>query len=240
MSRKRGRIVLVGVVNMSFDRSDFYEKELNFQVSCSYGPGRYDSSYEEAGRDYPFGFVRWTEQRNFEAILDNMAAGSLDVRPLISDRIKQADAGKAYDHLMDDSSKLALVLTYPAGPPPTGGVIESSPGKKVSRPARKVVAGVIGAGNFAKIVMLPALRGLGIQFKTVADINGVAGAHAARKFDFELVVQDYKAVLEDPEINTVFITTRHDLHAPMVIEALEAGKHVHVECSMGRNILPSG
>lgn len=229
MCRKRGRIVLVGVVDLSFDRADFYEKELTFQVSCSYGPGRYDSNYEDKGQDYPYGFVRWTEQRNFEAILDTFSAGRLDVSDLISERIPQSEAAKAYKMLIDDPSKTALILTYPAGEAKMEATVVSPVEfvKPVSVP--QVVVGVVGAGNFAKITLLPILKSLGARRKTVADINGVAGAHAARKFGFEQTTNDYKKILNDPEINTVFITTRHDLHARMVIEALKAGKHVHVE-----------
>ena len=120
MSRKRGRIVLVGVVNLNINRSDFYEKELTFQVSCSYGPGRYDNKYENAGQDYPFGFVRWTEQRNFEAILNSMSAGTLKVDKLISERFDIAQADKAYKMLTEDASKMALILTYPQGKAETG------------------------------------------------------------------------------------------------------------------------
>lgn len=229
MCRKRGRIVLVGMVDLNLDRADFYEKELRFQVSCSYGPGRYDSNYEEKGLDYPYGFVRWTERRNFEAILDSFSAGRLDVSDLISERIPQAEAAKAYKMLIDDLSKTALILTYPAVEAKMEATV-ASPVEFV-KPASvpQVVVGVIGAGNFAKITLLPILKSLGARRKTVADINGVAAAHAARKFGFEQATNDYKQILNDPEINTVFITTRHDLHARMVIESLEASKHVHVE-----------
>ena len=229
MCRKRGRIVLVGVVDLSLDRADFYEKELTFQVSCSYGPGRYDSNYEDKGQDYPYGFVRWTEQRNFEAILDTFSAGRLDVSDLISERIPQSEAAKAYKMLLDDTSKKAFILTYPAGEAKMEATVVSP--VEFVKPASvpQVVVGVVGAGNFAKITLLPILKSLGARRKTVADINGVAGAHAARNFGFEQATNDHKEILNDPEINTVFITTRHDLHARMVIEALEAGKHVHVE-----------
>jgi len=228
MSRKRGRIVLVGVVNLNLDRSDFYEKELSFQVSCSYGPGRYDTKYESAGQDYPLPFVRWTEQRNFEAVLHAMSSGALKVGELISEKIDIAQAGKAYKMLTEDPAKIALILTYPGADLRKENFVRiSSPQQIVKYP--QVVAGIIGAGNFAKMTMLPVLKKSGARLKTIADIDGVAGSHAAKKFGFETAVNDYKQVLNDSEINTVFITTRHDLHAPMVIEALKAGKNVHVE-----------
>jgi len=229
MSRKRGRIVLVGVVNLNLDRTDFYEKELSFQVSCSYGPGRYDSNYEDRGQDYPAGFVRWTEQRNFEAILEAMADGKLKVKELISECIPQAEASRAYKILTEDKSKLALVLTYPKERAAEDRVLRMPAEVIKAASAGQAVVGLIGAGNFAKMTLLPALKPIGARLKTVADINGVAAAHAGRKFGFEQATNDYKQLLADQEINTVIITTRHDLHAPMVIEALGAGKHVAVE-----------
>jgi len=228
MCRQRGRIVLVGVVNMNMDRSDFYEKELSFQVSCSYGPGRYDSSYEQAGQDYPLGFVRWTEQRNFEAILDQLSSGTLKVDELVSETFPIEKAGAAYKTLTDDPSKMALLLTYPQQVQ-LEKTISVKPVRSQKTASEKVVAGLIGAGNFAKLTLLPAIKDADIRLKTVADINGVSGTHAAKKFGFQQAANDYHQILNDSEINTVFITTRHDLHAKMVIEALKAGKHVHVE-----------
>ncbi len=229
MCRKRGRIVLVGVVDLKLDRTDFYEKELTFQVSCSYGPGRYDSDYEAGGQDYPYGFVRWTEQRNFESVLESMAAGRLEVSDIVSERIPQAEAKRAYQILTDDPGKLALILTYPTTEANIQSTvaIASSDKRVVSVP--EVVVGLIGAGNFARLTLLPALRPTGARLKTIADIDGVVSTHAAKKFGFEQVTNDYKTILSDSEINTVFITTRHNLHAKMTIEALEAGKNVHVE-----------
>jgi predicted dehydrogenase/NADPH:quinone reductase-like Zn-dependent oxidoreductase len=229
MCRKRGRIVLVGVVNLNLDRSDFYDKELSFQVSCSYGPGRYDKSYEEKGRDYPFGFVRWTEQRNFQAILQSLSDGSLEVGSLVSEHFPQKNAPDAYRLLTEDPSKMALILTYPLNEKSQSDKIIKQSQFLITQSQAKVVAGLIGAGNFAKIALLPAIKSLDIHLKTVADINGVSADHAAKKFGFEQSSNDYKNILQDPEINTVFITTRHDLHATMVIEALQAGKNVHVE-----------
>ena len=149
MSRKRGRIVLVGVVNLKMDRGDFYEKELSFQVSCSYGPGRYDSNYEDRGQDYPVGFVRWTEQRNFEAILDAMAEGALKTKELISECIPQAEAGRAYEMLTEDKSKLALVLTYPREKIREDDTVKMPAESIKAATVPKVVVGLIGAGNFA-------------------------------------------------------------------------------------------
>ena len=230
MSRKRGRIVLVGVTGLELSREDFYEKELSFQVSCSYGPGRYDPDYEEKGHDYPIGYVRWTEQRNFEAFLDMLAEGRVDVEPLISHRFRFEDAPRAYEELSKGSA-LGIVLQY--GEP---GV-----GLKTDRPARTVavapgpipatepVLGVIGAGNFSTQVLLPALRTTGARLKTVASSTGVSGTHLARRFRFEHSTTDVAAIFTDPEITAVVVATRHDSHALLARAALEAGKHVFVE-----------
>ena len=228
MCRKRGRIVLVGVVGLNLRRSDFYEKELTFQVSCSYGPGRYDAEYEEKGHDYPLPYVRWTEGRNFEAILDAMAGGGLDVRPLISKVIPHAEAPAAYDAIVNDSSVLGVVMQYPKGAPALSRStrLRTPP---AALPATSPVVGVIGSGNFTKLVLLPALKAAGARLGSVASAGGVTALHAARKFEADEATSDYRTILESPEINTVFITTRHHTHARMAAEALQAGKHVFVE-----------
>jgi len=242
MCRKRGRIVLVGVAGLELSRADFYEKELTFQVSCSYGPGRYDETYEQRGHDYPYGYVRWTEQRNFAAVLELMAAGKLDVTPLISARMPIAQAPDAYRHLTEDRALLGLLLTYPETAPDlrhTIAVGEKNVGRKDEARARRdatrntqhatPVVGVIGAGNFASLVLLPALSKTPARLKTVASANDTSGAIAARKFGFQQATTDYHTILTDPEISAVFIATRHDTHTRMVVEALQAGKHVFVE-----------
>jgi len=176
--RKRGRIILVGVVNMNMARSDFYEKELSFQVSCSYGPGRYDDAYEQGGHDYPVGYVRWTEQRNFEAVLQAMRKGALQVGELITDRFSLTDANAAYDKIQNAPDTLGVILQY-------GEQIDRSPVVKVSQPqvisAGAPVVGVIGAGGFAKRILLPALAKTGARLAYVADLNPTAAEHAASK-----------------------------------------------------------
>lgn len=230
MSRKRGRIVLVGVVNMQLNRAEFYEKELSFQVSCSYGPGRYDPAYEENNVDYPYAFVRWTEKRNMEAILDMLAAERLKVEPLITSRVPHAEAARAYDMVAKDRSQLGIILEYPQAAPPLARVIQRAPVKAApSGGAGRTVAGVIGAGNYTKIRLLPELQKSGVTLANIASASGVTAALAARKFGFEASTTDYREILADKRINTVFITTRHNLHVPMAIAAFEAGKHVFVE-----------
>lgn len=230
MCRKRGRIVLVGVVGLELSRADFYEKELSFQVSCSYGPGRYDPSYEEGGNDYPVGFVRWTEQRNFEAVLDMMADGRLDVAPLITHRFPFERAIEAYQLISDRVPCLGVVLEYPR---------ESKSLEEVSRRSvtvnppsatpSKAVIGFIGSGNYGTQVLIPAFKATGAKLKTVVSSQGVSGVHAASRNGIEEASTDADSAISDPDINTVVISTRHDSHAGYVVKALEAGKHVFVE-----------
>jgi len=228
MCRKRGRIVLVGVVGLDLSRADFYEKELSFQVSCSYGPGRYDENYEQQGQDYPLGFVRWTEQRNFGAILELMADRRLDVRPLITHRCPFVDSLSAYE-TVGSGKALGIVLQY-AGSEPS-----RSPGRTVELPKTapvstgKVVVGVIGAGGFTGQVLLPALKKTGARLKAIASAAGVTSTHLGKRFGFELSTTDTSRIFADPEINTVVITTRHNSHARYVLEGLRAGKRVYVE-----------
>ncbi|CAN7340289.1 bi-domain-containing oxidoreductase [Variovorax paradoxus] len=228
MSRKRGRIVLVGVTGLELNRSDFYEKELSFQVSCSYGPGRYDSAYEEQGQDYPFGFVRWTEQRNFEAVLDMMAGGQLDVKPLITHRFAFEDAAEAYDALTQDKSALGILLRYTS--PTEERMVRRvvlAPGAQFNE--QKPVLGFIGAGNYASRMLIPAFKAAGAQFHTIVTAGGINGVIHGEKAGFAEASTDVEAMLASPVINTVTIVTRHDTHARFVSQALRSGKHVFVE-----------
>ncbi len=235
MCRKRGRIVLVGVVGLNLQRADFYEKELTFQVSCSYGPGRYDDAYEQAGRDYPIGFVRWTEQRNFEAVLDAMAAGRLAVDDLITHRFKHSDAPAAYDTLGEDRSALGVVLEYPVE-------VERKTAIRIAEPsaaepaAGAAVLGVIGAGNFSKMTMMPALAKTPARVAYVADLNAAAATHLAKTFNAEQAITDYKQILDDSNVDAVLIAVGHSLHARFVCETLAAGKHAFVEKPLGMNV----
>lgn len=241
MCRKRGRIVLVGVTGLALERADFYKKEISFQVSCSYGPGRYDTEYEERGHDYPIGYVRWTEQRNFEAILDLMASGKLDVKPLISHRFPFEEATKAYNLIMENKEPhVGIILEYKdnsrhkaQGARPKVEVERTIKLKQsYERSAMSdqlPIVGLIGAGNFTGQVLLPALKKTGVRLKTIASSGGISGTHLGRKFGFEQSTTDVEGIFEDSEINTVFITTRHDTHARFVLQALKAGTNVFVE-----------
>jgi len=238
MCRKRGRIVLVGVTGLELKRSEFYEKELSFQVSCSYGPGRYDPAYEQQGRDYPAAFVRWTEQRNFEAILSLMAEQRLSVGPLISRRFAFDQALAAYDALLKDKSALGIVLEYPPAQ------LDQALSTRVSLDGKAPAAcapgepslGVIGAGNYASRMLIPAFGKAGAQLTTILTSGGVSGVHHGRKAGFKQATTDEADILADDRINTVIVATRHDTHAGFVVRALDAGKHVFVEKPMALNL----
>ncbi|MCP9440081.1 MAG: bi-domain-containing oxidoreductase [Nitrospira sp.] len=234
MCRKRGRLVLVGVVGLELSRADFYEKELTFQVSCSYGPGRYDPSYEEGGHDYPIGFVRWTEQRNFEAVLDMMADGRLDIAPLITHRFDLSCAQDAY-RLLTAGGSLGIVLHYPGPDEQSNDSLQTRYVRLADRlphaaqPRDRVTLGFVGAGNYASQILIPSFKGTSAVLKTVISAKGVSGVHAGKKHGFEETGTETHSVFADPEIDTVVIATRHESHARYVCQALRAGKHVFVE-----------
>jgi predicted dehydrogenase/threonine dehydrogenase-like Zn-dependent dehydrogenase len=236
MCRKRGRIVLVGVTGLELSRADFFAKELTFQVSCSYGPGRYDPDYEAKGHDYPLGYVRWTEQRNFEAVLDMMAEGRMDVGALISHRFKIEQATEAYALVGGGAASLGIVLQYPHTRPHTSvrqATVAVAPAQP-QRPAPSATGGnatvgFIGAGNYATAVLIPAFRAGGAQLALVASHGGVSGLHAARKFGFRAATTDVQALLSDAATHAVVVGTRHDSHAHYVERALAQHKHVFVE-----------
>ena len=243
MCRQRGRIVLVGVIGLNLRRADFYEKEISFQVSCSYGPGRYDDNYEEWSLDYPIGFVRWTERRNFEAILQLMADGLLDVSPLITHRFDFDRALDGYQAIRDPNA-LGIVLNYEATE--ANHVTKETPEKSqirqystpepsaatltIPRPNKDSISiAFVGAGGFTTRTLLPLLPKAGITRAAIVSSSGVSAAHAANKFGFQKSLSDSRQVIDDPAIDVVFITTPHHLHARMVCQALTAGKHVFVE-----------
>lgn len=237
MCRKRGRIVLVGVTGLELSRADFYEKELTFQVSCSYGPGRYDPNYEERGNDYPVGFVRWTEQRNFEAVLDMMVDKRLDVRPLISHRFSIDDAAEAYELIAGSAPSLGIVLEYAASDADAlhrtvaiSSAVQNKSQVAAEAPARVGVAvNFVGSGNYATAVLIPAFKAAGARLRSVASGAGVSGVHAGRKFGFESTTTDTQALFSDAQCDALVVATRHDNHAEMVLRALEHGRSVFVE-----------
>lgn len=224
MCRKRGRIVLVGVIGLDISRADFYEKEITFQVSCSYGPGRYDDFYEQKGNDYPIGYVRWTEKRNFEAILNAISKGTLNVGSLITEKIPLKEFGKIYGD-MGNSRSIASIIEYDDTKEPVSTVQVS----EKSFEKKKGVIGIIGAGNFTSSTILPNLSKLKADIKYIASSGGLSGTIQAKKHGIARSTSDYNEILKDVDVDLIFITTQHHMHAPMVLESLRANKSVFVE-----------
>jgi predicted dehydrogenase/threonine dehydrogenase-like Zn-dependent dehydrogenase len=224
MSRKRGRIILVGVIGLNIRRDDFYKKEISFQVSCSYGPGRYDEDYENKGRDYPIGFVRWTEKRNFETVLYALSTGSLDVKPLISEVLPLEDYARIYGD-MQKKGVIASILKYSETVP----FHTTIPIEAVRSIDSKGKIGIIGAGNFTNAVIIPALLSAKASIKCIASAQGLSAKIAAKKANAEYATSDYKEILQDTDINAVLISTRHNTHSKMILDCFEADKNVFVE-----------
>lgn len=234
LCRKRGRIVLVGVTGLELQRGDFYEKELTFQVSCSYGPGRYDASYEKKGQDYPLGFVRWTAQRNFEAVLGLMNEGKLRLIPLITARYKILDAYRAYANLTRNSG-LGLLLEYDQSKlelkkfNQTVAFAINDLSNHRREKTGTLGLGFIGAGSYASAILIPAFKAANARLVSVVSMNGFSGVQAARKFGFENASTNIDEMLENVDVDTVVISTRHDSHASLAERAIAAGKHVYLE-----------
>jgi predicted dehydrogenase/threonine dehydrogenase-like Zn-dependent dehydrogenase len=236
MCRKRGRIILVGVVGLNIKRAEFYEKELTFQVSCSYGPGRYDDNYEQKGIDYPMSYVRWTEKRNFESILHSINSGALNVRELITETVDLNEYQTIYEKI-GTSKSIASIFRYTSTDLTTKTIAASSFIKICNKEFRGAgtIIGIIGAGNFTRMTMLPALKRSEARFKYIASSGGVTGTSLAKKFSIENSTTDYNLILTDPEVDIVIIATKHNSHAKFVAEALKANKHVFVEKPLALN-----
>jgi len=229
MCRQKGRIILVGVVGLDLQRNDFYEKELSFSVSCSYGPGRYDKSYEEEGNDYPVGYVRWTEKRNFESILDMIENKSITFDLLKTENFEFKDAAKAYETLVTNNSALGIILNYNPEEILDSKTIEIKPSIIKATKHAKVIVGAIGAGNHAGRTLLPAFKKSKSYLKIISSSQGATSGHYAKKLGFEKNTTDYKTILNDEEINSLIIATQHDSHAKFVTEGLLSGKNIYVE-----------
>jgi predicted dehydrogenase/threonine dehydrogenase-like Zn-dependent dehydrogenase len=242
IARERGHVVAIGAVGLNIPRRVYYMKELSFINSRSYGPGRYDPAYEEGGLDYPIGYVRWTESRNFESFVNMLAEGRLDVRPLITHRYPIAQAAVAYELITGKLKQpfLGVLLTYPD----ENGEISKrqanpNPIKKSTIPVKGVNAvrlGVLGAGNFANAVLLPALMKVPtVELISISSVAGYHAQYASKKYGFKYTAGSENEVLLDPEVNTICILTRHHLHAEQVLRALEAGKRVFCEKPLAIN-----
>jgi predicted dehydrogenase/threonine dehydrogenase-like Zn-dependent dehydrogenase len=234
LARDRGRVIAVGAVGLLIPRKIYFEKEIHFQISRSYGPGRYDPAYEEGGQDYPIGFVRWTEGRNLEAFVELLGSGKIDVNPLISHRFPIEEAPRAYDLITGKrkESFLGVLLTYPSD------AVEERRTTQVQIPDSKqspaaldnLSLGVLGAGNYATAVFLPTVNKVGTVHKAVVtSASGLSARHAAAKFGFKIASSSEEEFLSSPEINLVAVLTRHNQHARQVLAALRAGKHVYCE-----------
>lgn len=232
MSRKKGRIVLIGVIGLNIQRADFFKKELSFQVSSSYGPGRYDDDYESKGIDYPLAYVRWTEKRNFEAVLNAISKNQLNVNSLITERLALKEYQKIYSNM--GGASIASILEYDY----SSELGQNTVAVKIfsNRPGKGVL-GIIGAGNFTKMTVLPALKNSGAHYKYISSAGGLSAKSLANKYGFEFSTTDYKEILNDKEVDIVMITTRHDMHAKMVTDAIKAGKNIFVEKPLALNTI---
>lgn len=233
LARDRGTVVAVGAVGLQIPRKIFYEKELELLISRSYGPGRYDPAYEEEGKDYPYGYVRWTEGRNLQAIAGMLGSGQMDVHPLITHRFPIEAADKAYDLISGKVSEsfLGVVIQYPAkGDVHTETRIDF-PGSVLAAPVTGELAlGVLGAGNYATATFLPAVEKAGGVTKVgIASAAGLTARHAAQRFGYAFASSEDREVLENDRINLVAVLTRHNLHARQVLTALRNGKSVFCE-----------
>ncbi len=236
IARDRGHVVAIGAVGLDLPRKVYYQKELSFINSRSYGPGRYDPAYEEAGMDYPLGYVRWTEGRNLQAFVGLLARGQVDVKPLITHRFSIDNAPQAYDLITGKAGQtfLGVVLTYPDASSKKVRLQSTfEPVMKDALPVAGVNAvrlGVLGAGNFANAVMLPALKKIpSIHLVSITSASGFHADFASKKYGFRYTAGSESEILKDPEVNTIAVLTRHHLHADQVVHALQAGKHVFCE-----------
>ena len=227
IARKKGKIIVVGAVKMEIQREPhFYKKELDLRMSCSYGPGRYDSDYEESGNDYPYPYVRWTEQRNMESFLDLLSRKVIDIKPLITHVFDISDADKAYDIVLGKTKEahIGILLKYAS---------HDEKGKTLFQikktPLEKINTGFIGAGSFAQSYLIPNVKSFGASLDGVVTTRGITSKNVADKFKFNYCSTDPDDILRDQNINTVFIATPHSSHADLAIKAVEAGKNVFVE-----------
>lgn len=228
LARDRATVVLVGVVGMEIPRKPYYDKELKFVVSRSYGPGRYDPTYEEMGVDYPIGYVRWTEGRNIESFLDLIATNKVQVTPLITHRFPVENADQAYQQITEGSEEptLGVVLTYAEKAPAERRITLSDRARK----DRLVKLGALGAGNFARNVTFPALKGMNeVELIGLATGSGVSATGSGKRYGFAYASTEAAEVIHDESINSVAVLTRHHLHAGQSADALRAGKHVFCE-----------
>jgi len=234
ISRKKGKVVIVGAVPTGFDRADYYKKELSLRMSSSYGPGRYDSEYEEKGKDYPIGYVRWTENRNMQSFVDLLADGKLNIQDLITHTFDIDDAGDAYQMILDKVEHYIGILIKYGIESPIKSTVKM---REKSFAMEEVNVAFIGAGNFAQNLLLPRLKKNSLcNFVGVLSGHGNTSRYVGDKYGFNYCTNDVDEILNDKEVNTVFICSRHDTHAKYVVEAIKAGKNVFVEKPLALNM----
>ncbi|HEY0404152.1 MAG TPA: bi-domain-containing oxidoreductase [Pyrinomonadaceae bacterium] len=231
ISRLKGRVIAVGLVGMDIPRQLYFKRELTLKVSMSYGPGRYDAEYEERGHDYPFAYVRWTENRNIESFLDLISAGRVDVQRLITHRFPIDEAMRAYQLISGETKEpyLGVVLQYDTERELEPRAASGGATKAANKPEPSVRLGMIGAGAYAKAMLLPPLKTAGVEFKAIATASGLSARDVAAKYNFTRAASDADEIINDDEVNLIVIATRHDLHAELARRALERGRHVFVE-----------
>jgi len=228
LARQRGKIILVGSTKIELNRDVFYSKELNFQVSKSYGPGRYDKNYEEKGNDYPISYVRWTEKRNIEAVLRAIEIGDLNIKSLISFKFKFENILNAYEKLRDDTEKMGILITYNKNTEIAKNV-ENIFKKDKFKKAEQFNTAVIGCGNYFSRVIIPIIKKTELNLQTLVTNTSLSSSFYGRKFNFQRFSSDFDSVLKDKNINIVFIGTRHDSHGELIKKCLENKKHIFAE-----------
>ena len=231
ISRMKGRVVVVGATGLDIPRQPFYLRELSLTISMSYGPGRYDPDYEEHGHDYPFPYVRWTEQRNIESFLDLVGQKRIDVDKLISHRFPIEDAERAYQLISGAANEpyLGVVLKYDPDSPLQSRITLTSDAPQRANKEDRVGVGVVGAGGYLQNVLLPQFKTVGVAFRSIATASGVSAHDVGKRFGFAEAVSTADEVINDPSVNLLVVGTRHDLHAELAIKALRLNKHVFVE-----------
>jgi len=231
IARKKAKVVIVGAVPTGFNRENYYKKELDLRMSSSYGPGRSDINYEEKGQDYPIGYVRWTENRNMQSYIDLLSAKRLDISKLISHVFELEEAPKAYDMILEKNETYSgILIRYKA----QKSLIKDVEFKHLSFDPTEPNIGLIGAGNFAQNVLLPRMKGL-CNFVGIATMNGNESIYVGRKYGFKKAYHDTENVFSDPNVNTIFVLTRHNTHSEFVIKGIKSNKHVYTEKPLAMN-----
>ena len=220
---------MLGVTGLELRRDLFYEKELTFIVSCSYGPGRYDKNYEDKCYDYPLPYVRWTEQRNFQSVLELIKTKKLNLNKLISHRFNLNEAKEAYDLILEKKKSLGIIIKFPHKETSIKNNIKLAAKKNNKKNYEKVNVGFIGAGNYARKILIPTFNKVGGKLITIASINGLNSVITGEKYGFQNATTNVDELINNPNCNAIVISTRHNSHAELIIKSLNAKKNIFVE-----------